>query len=49
MNTLDFIISIPNKKVRYPVSDNEMKRIIDLVVPQKDDTIITHIGKWFDC
>lgn len=46
MNNVNFAISVPEKKLNYPVHKDDMMRMLNLVNPKPDKNIQTHIGQW---
>lgn len=46
MNNVNFAISVPEKKLNYPVHKDDMMWMLNLVNPKPDKNIQTHIGQW---
>lgn len=45
MDTLDSMVIVPTK-VHYPVSSEEMRKMLELSSPKTDKSIVPLIGKW---
>lgn len=46
MNNVNFVISVSEKKLNYPVHKDDMMRMLNLVKPNADKNIQTHISQW---
>lgn len=46
MNNVNFVISVPEKKLNYPVHKDDMMKMLNLANPTADKNIQTHIGQW---